>query len=89
MSMIERGMELNTSFPKRDNRSFSLTFGLLLIGAGFGLFIAFLLDHLLFSSRNNYIDTTAIYFALIAIFGGLGLFISYLIESKSNKNKDF
>lgn len=88
--MIERGMEPQTNFPKKqDNRSFSLTFGLLLIGAGLGLFIAYLLDYLVFSSRFHYVDTTAIYFALIAIFGGLGLFTSYLIESKSNKNKDF
>jgi len=90
MAMIERGMEPQTNFPKKqDNRSFSLTFGLLLIGAGLGLFIAYLLDYLVFSSRFHYVDTTAIYFALIAIFGGLGLFISYLIESKSNQKKDF
>ncbi len=90
MAMIERGMEPQTNFTKKqDNRSFSLTFGLLLIGAGLGLFIAYLLDYLVFSSRFHYVDTTAIYFALIAIFGGLGLFISYLIESKSNQKKDF
>jgi len=90
MAMFERGMEPQTNFTKKqDNRSFSLTFGLLLIGAGLGLFIAYLLDYLVFSSRFHYVDTTAIYFALIAIFGGLGLFISYLIESKSNQKKDF
>ncbi len=89
MAMIERGMEPQTNFTKKqDNRSFSLTFGLLLIGAGLGLFIAYLLDYLVFSSRFHYVDTTAIYFALIAIFGGLGLFISYLIESKSNQKKE-
>lgn len=90
MAMIERGMEPNNSLPRQrqNNPAFVLTFGLLLIGAGLGLFIAYFMDYFLFSNRFHYVDTTAIYFAMIAIFGGLGLFISYLIESKSNQKKE-
>lgn len=85
MAMIERGMEIIPSLPKkRDNSSITLTFGLLLIGAGLGLFIAYLMDYFVFRMESN----PAIYFSLIAIFGGLGLFISYLIERKSTQKKE-
>ncbi len=89
MAMIERGMEPQPSLPKQKpvNPAFSLTFGLLLIGCGLGLFIAFSMDQIAFSNPNHYIDTTALYFSLIAVFGGLGLFISYLIERKNQKKE--
>ena len=84
LAMIERGMD-----PRRYKRQSApfetLKAGLLLIGAGVGLLLAFILDDTVF--RNND-DSTAIYFALIAIFGGLGLFISYLIEKKHNDKED-
>lgn len=90
MAMIERGMDPRTYLPKprQSNPAFTLTFGLLLIGSGFGLFIAYLMDYFLFSNRFHYVDTTAIYFALIAIFGGLGLFTAYQIENKANQKKE-
>ncbi len=78
MAMIERGMD-----PRRyklQSAPFqNLKWGLLLIGAGLGLFLAYLLDRTAFANDS---DNEAIYFSLIAIFGGLGLFISYLIEKK-------
>lgn len=86
MAMIERGFELQGTPPKKqDNTFFTLTFGLLLIGCGLGLFIAYLMDYFVFRISD---DNPAIYFSLIAIFGGLGLFISYLIERKSEQKKD-
>ncbi len=88
MAMIERGIEpnneLNKVYPKRDNSSFNLTSGLLLIGSGLGLFIAYMINHYALSDAEN----PAIFFSLIAIFGGLGLLISYLIENKANKQKE-
>ena len=91
MAMIER--HINPSAPqlptkRKEINVTALQFGLLLMGSGLGLFIAFLLDELVFTNRSNYVDSTPIYFALIAIFGGLGLFISYLIERKSEQKKD-
>lgn len=89
MAMIERGMELNINLPKRQsNPAFSLTFGLLLIGSGLGLFIAYMLNQWVFTDHGRIVDSPAVYFALIAIFGGLGLFISYLIERKNEQKKD-
>ena len=87
MSMIERGMDPRTDLPKQrqNNPAFTLTLGLLLIGSGLGLFIAFMLNQWVFTDHG--IDSDAVYFGLIAIFGGLGLFISYLIEKKANQKK--
>lgn len=80
MAMIERGMDPRSE-GKPINRNAVLTTGMLLIGAGFGLFIAYILDSTLpwVNERDN---NPALYFALIALFGGLGLFTAYLIEKK-------
>ena len=87
MAMIERGLEPVEKLPKkRGDSSVTLTSGLLFIGAGFGLLLAYLLDFFVFRNQGI-IDSPAIYFSLIAIFGGLGLLISYLVEQKANKNK--
>jgi hypothetical protein len=78
MAMIERGMDPRRYKPQSAPYQ-NLKWGLLLIGAGLGLFLAFLLDRTSFANQR---DNEPIYFSLIAIFGGLGLFISYLIEKK-------
>ena len=84
MAMIERGMD-----PRRYKQQSApyqtLKWGLLLIGAGVGLFLAYTLDRTLFSRTED--DNAAIYFALIAIFGGLGLFASFRIEKKEVHDK--
>lgn len=66
-----------------------LKWGLLLMGAGLGLFLAYLLDNTVLNYVKNggSHGNEAIYFSLIGIFGGLGLFISYLIEKKETLNK--
>jgi hypothetical protein len=91
MAMIERGMDPRRYKPQSAPFQ-NLKWGLLLIGAGVGLFLAYVLDHTAFKSVANDFDSdgnVAIYFALIAIFGGLGLFASYHIEKKeTEKEKD-
>jgi len=77
MAMIERGMNPRIDLPKPHT---NLKWGLLLIGAGVGLFLAYLLDRTVFSHTED--ENVAIYFALIAIFGGLGLFTSYSMDMK-------
>ena len=80
MAMIDKGMNpkryANLPAPFR-----SLKTGLLLLGAGVGLLLAFLISHNM-SGR----DHEAIYFALIAIGGGLGLVGSYAMEKKEYDN---
>lgn len=80
MAMIERGMDPRSYKPQSAPYQ-NLKWGLLLIGSGLGLFLAYLLDRTAFAHEQG---NDAIYFSLIAIFGGLGLFISYLVEKKEN-----
>ncbi len=83
LAMIEKGMNPK-EFANRPAPYKNLKWGLLLIGAGAGLFLAYLLDHYLLSpgSAGRHRGNEAIYFALIAIGGGLGLFGSYKIEKQ-------
>ena len=85
LAMIEKGMNPK-EFANRPAPYKNLKWALLLIGAGVGLFVAYLLDnYVLFSSKTDvYNDdrNIPIYFALIAIGGGLGLFGSYRMEKK-------
>jgi hypothetical protein len=83
MAMIERGMDPRLSKPQSAPYQ-NLKWGLLMIGAGLGLFLAYVLDHKVFNDENHH---EAIYFSLIGIFGGLGLFISYLIEKRETIDK--
>ena len=86
MAMIERGMDPRSYKPRSQTYN-TLKWGMLLIGAGLGLFLAYILDHTWFESLNRDENNSAIYFALIALFGGLGLFVSFLIERKAEPQK--
>jgi hypothetical protein len=81
MAMIERGMDPRRYKPQSAPYQ-NLKWGLLLIGAGLGLFLAYVLDRTIFKTTDYDDGNVAIYFAMIAIFGGLGLFASYRIEKK-------
>lgn len=89
LAMIERGMDPRRYKPQSAPFQ-TLKWGLLLIGAGAGLFFAYILDHTAFNSMRGEFDNdgnVAIYFALIAIFGGAGLFVSFLMEKKEGDKK--
>jgi hypothetical protein len=85
MLRIQNGMDPGTRKPKSPT-FIILKIGLLLIGAGLGLFTAFVLDNTIMN-YNEHNNNPSLYFSLIAIFGGLGLFISHLIEMKESKEK--
>lgn len=80
LAMIDKGMNpkryANLPAPFR-----SLKNGLLLLGAGVGLFLA----HVIYNSMSGR-DNEIIYFALVAIGGGLGLIGSYAMEKKEYYN---
>lgn len=84
LAMIEKGMNPK-EFANRPAPYKNLKWALLLIGAGIGLFLAYILDtYVLFNTNRPFHehDNPAIYFSLIAIGGGLGLFGSYRMEKK-------
>ena len=77
LAMIEKGM--NPKERVRRSAPTYLKWGLLLIGAGIGLLLAFLIDTLLIPRE---VEPVAVYFSLIAIGGGIGLVASYRIDKK-------
>ena len=84
MAMIEKGMNpkrhANLPAPYK-----SLKTGLLLLGAGLGLLLAYFIDHNI--TRPH--EEGPIYFSLLAIGGGLGLVGSYSMEKKEyDKNRN-
>src|SRR5215469_4002312 len=101
LAMVEKGMDPHFKPEKPRPAPFrSLKWGLLLVGAGLGLFVAYLLDNTLLykvgHDLNKYASgdyevngaNVSIYFALIAIGGGLGLISSYRIEKKELLDKE-
>ena len=85
MAMIERGMDPRNYKPQAAPYQ-NLKLGLLMIGSGVGLLLAFVLDHSVFRSMGD--DGFFLYVALVSIFGGIGLFISYRIEKKEVLDKE-
>jgi hypothetical protein len=91
MAMIEKGMDPKLKSERRPAPFRNLKWGLLLVGSGMGLFLAYVMDNfMLFGVRThgehgmgNDDANVPIYFALIAIGGGIGLIMSYRIERKN------
>jgi hypothetical protein len=86
LAMVEKGMNPKQQY-NRPAPFKSLKLGLLLLGAGLGLLLAFIIDaNMTTTTANNFRHhddaNAAIYFALIAMGGGLGLVSSYAIERK-------
>lgn len=79
MSMIERGTDPKL-FSNARNASLPLRLSLLMIGAGIGLLLGYLLDSV------TDMDEVA-YFSMLFIAGGIGLGMSYLIEEKKAKQR--
>ena len=64
MAMIERGMDPRLNKPKRSGyNTITLTWGLLLIGAGLGLFLAYILDTTVFNHTGE--DNPAVYYTAL------------------------
>jgi hypothetical protein len=92
LAMIEKGLNPRIRY-NRPAPFKILKWSLLLVGAGAGLFLAYILDEYVLKQYESYIENglthyyrrdgnPAIYFSLIAIGGGLGLFGSYRMEKK-------
>jgi len=105
MAMIEKGLDPKNIKRERPRPApfRSLKWGLLLVGAGCGLFLAYLMDNTLLYKVGHDINRYSgngeeynganvfLYFAFVAVGGGLGLITSYRIEKKElldKQNKD-
>lgn len=77
MAMIEKGMNPK-EFANRPAPYRNLKNGLLLLGAGIGLALAYVITQYVLHDEEN----PALWFALIGIGGGLGLIGSYRIEKR-------
>ncbi|MBL7769697.1 MAG: hypothetical protein JNK20_12000 [Flavipsychrobacter sp.] len=82
MAMIERGLNPK-EFANRPAPYRNLKNGLLFLGAGIGLALAYIITKYMLHDEEN----PALWFALIAIGGGLGLIRSYQIEKKELLDK--
>ena len=78
MSLIEKGLNPR-EYTQRPAPYRSLKWGLLLMGAGLGLFLGYVLSEQVMHLDD---DNPVMYFSMLAICGGLGLFLSYKIEKK-------
>jgi amino acid transporter len=88
LAMIEKGMNPR-NIPDRPVPYKNLKWGLLLVGAGTGLLLAYFLDQYILPTNHDYNNDARafIYFALLGIGGGLGLIRSYSVEKKELLNK--
>ena len=80
LAILEKGKDPRSPRPYRNLKN-----GLMFLGAGIGLVVAYLLD--VFAIPHE-IEPAPLYFALIGIGGGLGLIVSYKIEKKEVLDKD-
>ncbi|MGZ8561320.1 MAG: DUF6249 domain-containing protein [Flavisolibacter sp.] len=85
LAMVEKNMnprqQVNRPAPFK-----SLKLGLLLMGAGIGLLLAYILDLNMRTAAHQ--EHPPLYFALIAIGGGLGLIASYAMERSYLQKKN-
>jgi hypothetical protein len=84
MAMIEKGMNPR-EFIRRPEPYRNLKWGLLLAGAGLGLFLAYIMHAYVLHIDD---DNPVMYFSLLGICGGLGLIASYWIEKKQTLDKE-
>jgi hypothetical protein len=82
LAMIERGMNPK-EFANRPAPYRNLKNGLLFLGAGIGLAVAYFLTQYVLHDEDN----PALWFAFVGIGGGLGLITSYRIEKKELLDK--
>jgi len=80
LAMVEKGInpKLYSPAPYKN-----LKWGLLLLGAGVGLMLAYFITQYMLHDEED----PALWFALIAIGGGAGLIVSYKIEKKEVLDK--
>lgn len=83
LAMVEKGMNPKEKLARPEPYK-NLKWGLLLLGSGMGLLLAYILDNYVLIRKFDHHDESIafVYFALLAIGGGLGLIASYRVEKR-------
>lgn len=81
LAILEKGKDPRSPRPYRNLKN-----GLLFIGCGIGLVLAYLLDETMLHRAASE-DFPVLYVALTAIGGGIGLVLSYRIEKREVLDK--
>ena len=84
MALVEKGMNPR-EFTNRPAPYRNLKWGLLMVGGGIGVFLAYFMSTYVLHLQD---DNPVMYFSLLGIFGGLGLISSYWIEKKQTLDKE-
>jgi hypothetical protein len=87
MAMIEKGMDPGMKKSRSISPFTTLKFGLVILGFGVGLLVAYFLDAFVLP-HPEFVDSTAVYFGFIGLFGGLGLMISYVAEMRYRRKNN-
>lgn len=91
LAMIEKGMNPRRNHEVGPRPYAYMKYALLFIGAGLGLFIAYMIDitylrDIMMIQQPDgtvyYRSSEEIYFSLLAVGGGIGMFIAYIMEKK-------
>lgn len=77
------GSQLDLPLFEKNNTSWPIRIGLLLVGIGLGTTIAAIVDLSIVHNNETYDPINVLYPACASIFGGLGLVIAYFIEKKN------
>jgi hypothetical protein len=86
MALIEKNADVSEIYKSREIRfRFPwLKLGMIITGAGFGMFMGIFMESIPGLENISHSDGTYM-FALIFLFGGIGIIISYFIEKPKNR----
>ena len=79
LSMIEKGADASMFMTKKQNKGYTLKFGMLAIGVAIGLLVGSII------AESTNLPEEIGYFSMIFLFGGLALVVNHFLEEKRNK----
>jgi len=81
LSMIEKGVDASMFLTKKQNKGYTLKFGMLAVGVAIGLLVGSII------AENTNLPEEVAYFSMIFLFGGAFLIANHFIEEKKSASK--
>ncbi|MFK5890613.1 MAG: hypothetical protein QM486_07775 [Flavobacteriaceae bacterium] len=78
LSMIEKGADASMFLTKKQNKGYTLKFGMLFVGVAIGLLVGSII------AESTNLPEEVAYFSMIFLFGGAFLIGNHFIEEKKN-----